>query len=192
MFLVSLITNILSSQAILGALGPRGGLLVNLIILLALSPPAIGTVIVMDRQICGKEDLNLKKALKIVLGSYFILLGVNLTSWVAIMVGFLLFVIPGIFLLFKLIMINQSFFLGESETIEEVLKESWTTTEGHMFEVFNLVMLVVAPLLLLEVLLYAIPPGFLVALQVTLGTALQTWLVISLSHLFLRVRRSEN
>ena len=192
MFVVSLVTSVMSSDVLIGMLGVEFSLWINIFILSALSPPAIGITIILDRQICGESDLNFQRAAVTVLSSYILLLGVNLASWLIITVGLFLFIIPGIYLLVKLIMINQSLFLGEAETLNEILRESWKVSDGHVFEIFSLIMLIISPLLLLEIFFYEIPQGILATIQVTFGTALQTWLVISLTRFFLHRKERED
>lgn len=190
MFTVSLVSSVMSSDVVLSVLGNQFGLWFNLLILLALAPPAMGMTIILDRQICSEGNVNLNKAFVTISAAYFPLVGVNLTSWLIIMVGFFFFIIPGIFLLVKFIMINQSFLIGDGQTIEEILRESWSVTGGHLMELFGLIIVLVSPLLLLELFFYRIPPGILATIQVTLGTALQTWLVITMTHVFLDFKES--
>lgn len=61
--------------------------------------------------------------------------GLFLVSWIGTLFGFLLLVIPGIFLLVKWSTV-MGFLIGEREGVFDSMKRSWDLTEGYGWQIF--------------------------------------------------------
>ncbi|MFP4589558.1 MAG: hypothetical protein ACLFO3_06305, partial [Candidatus Acetothermia bacterium] len=176
LFAISVLSTILASDALLASLGAGTSLGLNLVILLFLAPPAMGIIIIWDRQIVNKGEIDSSKGLRTLLPKYPLLIGAYLVSWVATILGLFAFLLPGFYIMIKFMFVNQEIILDGEENLEKVLKLSWKQTTGHWLRLFSLTASLMVPLLAIELMTYELPPGVAATISTVLGAALQTWL----------------
>lgn len=87
------------------------------------------------------------------------IIGVSYLSGIAIVLGLLLFVIPGLILLVRW-SIAVPIVLSERQGVIGALQESWHRTEGHFWPILGLLLVVYVPML-----------AFLVAVAAVMGSA---------------------
>lgn len=187
-FLLSLFNAILASDIFVGIFGPVASLGITLILLLLFSPLAAGLVILIDRGIQARTDINMVQTMTRVGKKIFLLVGTNAISWIGIFVGFMLFIIPGLYLLIKLIFINQKILLDDERSVEQIFRGSWNLTSGWMIELFTLIALLMFPLLLIQFMVLQFPPQWSATIQTTVGTGFQTWYIVAVTHFFVTLK----
>lgn len=96
---------------------------------------------------------------------FFMLIILSILTTVIIVLGFVLLVIPGIYLLIRLCFSSLSY-VDKKETIKKTIHHSWDITKGDAFWTIILVLLLMAVLMLIGILLFGV--GLLVAYPLVL------------------------
>ena len=192
LFVITLVSIVASSDVVVASMGASTSLWVNMMILVLLTPAAMSSTILMDRMISSEKRPNIQETVEAIREKYLLLVGANLVAWSAILLGMFMFVIPGIYLMVKLLFVNQEVMLNEKEDLESVLRSSWNITSGRWFAVFILVISLTGPLIITELLSSTSPSSWAATIQALIGTMLQTWLVIASTRLYVALRQGEN
>jgi|GEM_PF-4715910 len=188
-FLVSLLSSVLTSDLIVSSFGSSFGLILSLAVLLFLTPLSAGLIISLDRQIrFGEGGPNLKEMLEVIRPYYWLLVGTNLLTWLAVFIGVILLIVPGLFLMVKLVFVNQEILLGEKREVESILRGSWDLTAGYWLEIFNLLLLLILPLMAVEALSLNLSPAWIATIRLVVGTAVQTWLIMAATRAYEKIK----
>lgn len=187
-FLTALLNGILGTDTVLFAFGTSWSIVFQLLILLLLTPVASGMTIFLDRYVHSGHYPNLGASLDHVRPKYLTLVGVNLVAWTGIILGFLLFIVPGIFLYVKFIFTTQEVLLGEQTDLVRAIENSWEKTTGRWGQLFQIVLIFEVPLLLLSFSLGGLPAGWGATISVLLSTVFQTWITLVITHIYLTIR----
>jgi hypothetical protein len=113
-------------------------------------------ILFMDAKTRGEEPLkaNLYAA---ALRMWPIFAGLTALSTLLIMAGMSLFILPGVWVMIKLVMSEYLLVLRGMGPLE-AMRESFKMTQGHMLRIFTCVLCVYIPLSLLEALSYYVLP----------------------------------
>lgn len=88
-----------------------------------------------------RRKLSLSGAAKVVLGKYVTLLISSIVFYIAVIVGVFAFIIPGIFLLIRLLFFEYAILI-DNEDVAGSLKKSWRMVKGRWWNVFALVLII--------------------------------------------------
>lgn len=191
-FFVSAFLNAaMGSDRAIEAFGPTWSVALRILILLLITPLTSGMTIFLDRYIHSSEPPSLAGSFDRVKPSYFSLVAVNLVAWTGIILGFFLFIIPGIYLYVKFIFTNQEVLLGKETDITKALENSWNHTTNRWGGIFRIILIFEVPLLLISFTLVGLPPGWGATISVILTTVFQTWVTLVLTHVYLKIRETE-
>ncbi len=190
-FVTALLNGILATDMALAALNPTMSIVLRLGVLLAVTPVASGMTIFLDRFVHSGDYPSLFASFDRVKPLYLPLIGVNLVAWTAILLGFLLFIVPGIFLYVKFIFTDQEVLLGGETDLVSALENSWNRTTGRWGRLFQIILIFEIPLLFLSFALGGLPAGWGATLSVLLTTAFQTWLTLVVTHIYLQIGSGE-
>ncbi len=191
-FFVSAFLNAaMGSDLAIEAFGPSWSIILRILILLLITPLTSGMTIFLDRYIHSGEPPSLAGSFDNVRPSYFPLVAVNLVAWTGIILGFFLFIIPGIYLYVKFIFTNQEVLLGRETDITKALENSWSHTNDRWGSIFRIILIFEVPLLLISFTLAGLPPGWGATVSVILTTVFQTWVTLVLTHVYLKIREEE-
>lgn len=181
----------MGSDRAVEALGPGWSVILRILILLLFTPLTSGMTIFLDRYIHSGKPPSLAGSFDNVRPSYFTLVAVNLVAWTGIILGFFLFIIPGIYLYVKLVFTNQEVLLGRETDITKALENSWNHTTNRWGSIFRIILIFEVPLLLISFTLAGLPPGWGATISVILTTVFQTWVTLVLTHVYLKIREAE-
>ncbi len=187
-FLTAILNGILGTDRVLFAFGSSRSIILQLIVLLLLTPVASGMTIFMDRYIHSGEEPNPGTAFSHVRARYWPLIGVNLVAWTGIILGFLLFIVPGVYLYVKFIFTTQEVLLGGETDILEAIRNSWDRTTNRWGQLFQIILIFELPLLLLSFSLGGLPAGWGATVSVLLSTVFQTWITLVITHIYVGIR----
>lgn len=187
-FLTAILNGILGTDRVLFAFGSSRSIILQLIVLLLLTPVASGMTIFMDRYIHSGEEPNPGTAFSHVRAIYWPLIGVNLVAWTGIILGFLLFIVPGVYLYVKFIFTTQEVLLGGETDILEAIRNSWDRTTNRWGQLFQIILIFELPLLLLSFSLGGLPAGWGATVSVLLSTVFQTWITLVITHIYVGIR----
>lgn len=186
-FVSAFLNTALGSDRALTAFGPGWSIALRILILLLLTPLTSGMTIFLDRNIHSGEFPNLPGSFDRVRPSYLPLIAVNLVAWTGIVLGFFLFIVPGIYLYVKFIFINQEVLLGRETDVTTVLENSWNLTTNRWGDIFRIILIFEVPLLLISFSLGGLPPGWGATVSLLLTTVFQTWVTLVLTHVYLGI-----
>ncbi|MBS3788073.1 hypothetical protein KGY79_07775 [Candidatus Bipolaricaulota bacterium] len=186
-FVTAFLNAALGSDRALTTFGPSWSIILRILILLLLTPLASGMAIFMDRNIHSGESPNLPGSLDRVRPNYLPLIAVNLVAWAGIILGFFLFIVPGVYLYVKFIFTNQEVLLGKETDITKALENSWNHTANRWGSIFRIILIFEVPLFLISFTLGGVPPGWGATISVILTTIFQTWVTLVLTHVYLGI-----
>ncbi|MCF7889818.1 hypothetical protein K9M78_01205 [Candidatus Bipolaricaulota bacterium] len=186
-FFSAFLNAILGSDRAISALGPGWSIVLRILVLLLLTPLTSGMTIFLDRNVYSGESPNLTGSFDRVKPNYLPLIAVNLVAWTAIVLGFFLFIVPGVYLYVKLIFTNQEVLLGRKTDITKALESSWNHTTNRWGDIFRIILIFEVPLLLISFSLGALPPGWGATVSLLLTTVFQTWVTLVLTHVYLGI-----
>ena len=187
-FFISAILNAsLGSDRAIALLGPGWSITFRIVLLLLITPVASGMTIFLDRNIHAGEPPDLPRSFSRVRSRYLPLVAVNLVAWTGIIIGFFLFIVPGIYLYIKFIFTNQEVLLGGETEVTKALENSWNHTTDKWGNIFRIILVFELPLLLISFTLGGLPPGWGATLSVLLTTVFQTWVTLVLTHYYLGI-----
>lgn len=185
-FVSSFINTALGSDRAITVFGPGWSIALRIAILLFLIPLTSGMTIFLDRHIHSGEHPDLPGSFERVRPNYLPLIAVNLVAWTGIIIGFSLFIVPGVYLYVKFIFTNQEVLLGKETNITQALENSWNHTTNRWGSIFRIILIFEVPLLLISFTLGGLPPGWGATVSVLLTTAFQTWVTLVFTHVYLR------
>lgn len=191
-FFVSAFLNAaLGSDRALTAFGPGWSIILRILVLLLLTPLTSGMTIFLDRNIHSGESPNLPGSFDRVRPNYLPLIAVNLVAWTGIVLGFFLFIVPGVYLYVKFIFTNQEVLLGGETDITKALENSWNHTTNRWGNIFRIILIFEVPLLLISFSLGGLPPGWGATVSVLLTTVFQTWVTLVITHVYLGITEED-
>ncbi|MFB6290717.1 MAG: hypothetical protein ABEJ25_03180 [Candidatus Bipolaricaulia bacterium] len=190
-FVTAFLNAALGSDLIISSFGTSWSIALRLIILLLVTPVASGMTIFLDRNAHSGKYPNLSESFGRVRPSYFPLIAVNLVAWTGIILGFFLFIVPGVYLYVKFIFTNQEVLLGRETDISRALEKSWNHTTNRWGRIFRLILIFEVPLLLISFTLGSLPPGWGATFGVVLTTVFQTWITLVLTHVYLGILEAD-
>ena len=186
-FVTAFLNATLGSDMLLSSMGPGWSIALRILIVLLLTPVASGVTIILDRRIHSGQYPSLPGSLDGVLPYYLPLIAVNLVAWTGIILGFLLFIVPGIYLYVKFIFTTQEVLLGRETDITKALENSWNHTTNRWGSIFRIILIFEIPLLLFSFALGGLPPGWGATVSVILTTVFQTLLTLVITHFYLGI-----
>ena len=190
-FITAFLNGALGSDRVLSLFGPGASITFRLLILLLFTPLASGVTIFLDKQIRSGEYPNLPESFESVRPYYLSLIGVNLVAWTGIILGFLFFVVPGVYLYVKFIFTNQEVLLGKERDIRQALENSWNHTTNRWGYIFRIILIFEIPLLIVSFTLGGLPPGWGATISVLLTTIFQTWVTLVVTHLYQGILKTD-
>lgn len=191
-FFVSAFLNAtLGSDRALAAFGTGWSIALRIVVLLFLTPLTSGITIFLDRNIHSGEPPNIPGSFDRVMPKYLPLIAVNLVAWTGIVLGFFLFIVPGVYLYVKFIFTNQEVLLGRETDITKALENSWNHTTNRWGSIFQIILIFEVPLLLISFTLGGLPPGWGATVSVLLTTVFQTWVTLVLTHVYLAIAKED-
>jgi len=110
--------------------GILGGVIIGYIIFMFIAVLMIGALIQMSVQALNEREVSLRDALSTGLKLFFPMLGVLLLYTIGATIGFLLFIIPGIFIMFGWAL-AMNIRVIEGGTVTGALSRSWTLSKGY-------------------------------------------------------------
>jgi len=186
-FVSSFLNAVLGSDRVLTTVGPGWSIALRIAVLLFLTPLTSGMTIFLDRIIHSGNSPDLPGSFDMVRPNYLALIAVNLVAWTGIIIGFSLFVVPGVFLYVKFIFTNQEVLLGRETEVTKALENSWNHTTNRWGSIFRIILIFEVPLLLISFTLGGLPPGWGATISVLLTTVFQTWVTLVITHVYLRI-----
>ena len=190
-FVTAFLNAALGSDRVLSSFGPSWSIALRLLILLLITPIASGMTIFLDRNIHSGNYPNLPGSFDRVKPNYLPLVAVNLVAWVGILLGFTLFIVPGVYLYVKFIFTNQEVLLGKETDVTSALEKSWNHTTNRWGRIFRIILIFELPLLLISFILSGLPPGWGATVSVVFTTVFQTWVTLVLTHFYLGITEEE-
>lgn len=107
---------------------------------------------------------------------------------IAVFLGILVLVIPGIFLLIKLIFYKQTVILDDKSAIDS-LKESWKLLKGNWWKVFAVALSLFLPYILLTLIPYlGAPSWILMPVKFVLDVFMLPWRVSTFTTVYLKLK----
>lgn len=116
-------------------LGPVGSLLglLGFFVLLYID----GLVHVIGKYEASGENVDLGRASSTVLGQFLSLIGIAILYGLAVVVGFLFLILPGIYLAVRLSLAFPACVIDEQDTFES-LSTSWSVAKGNLLKLFGI------------------------------------------------------
>lgn len=145
-------------------------------------------VITMIYNVKRKRRISLTKVAKFVAYNYIILLTASIFFWTAVLFGFMLLVIPGIFLAIRLIFYKYAVLLDEGGIVSS-LKKSWKATKGNWWRIAALMLVFAGMFLVVGATDFFLPEDFLFVSDLLVLLFIKPWFLSSFTIAYLWLRR---
>lgn len=145
-------------------------------------------VITMVFNVKRKKRISLAKVARFVAYNYIILLTASIFFWTAVLLGFMLLVIPGIFLAVRLIFYKYAVLLDEGGIVSS-LEKSWKATKGNGWRIAALMLVFAAMFLALGTTEFLLPEGLLFISDLLVLLFIKPWFLSSFTIAYLRLRK---
>lgn len=137
-----------------------------------------------------KRRLSLAKVAKFVAYNYITLLIAGIFFWAAVVSGFMLMVIPGIFLVVRLIFYKCAVLLDEGGIVSS-LGKSWKATEGNWWRIAALMLIFGAMFVGVSGIDIMLPQSLLFVSDLLILLFIKPWFLSSFTMAYLRLRRKK-
>ena len=150
-----------------------------------------GMTIVMVYHVSTRKRVSLGSAAQIVAKRFIALFLATILMVVVIGVGYMLLIIPGIFLTVKLFFYEFAILIDNPNVIGS-LKRSWRVTKGNWWRIgglLSLMGLTYVPVSILNLVLWVFSPAGPIFITSLLSSLLTAWYTATLTIAYLRLRK---
>lgn len=161
------------------------------IISLVLSIIFYAVTIRMVYDAATKKKVSFENSMNIALNKFFPILGGTIVTTVAILVGLIFLIIPGIFLFVKIFFFEFAILIDQDGVMQSI-KRSWKVTKGRWWIVFWFLLITSVPyftLIIGETLLLPYIPSIALFLFYLLASVISVWYISSLTLAYMRLRK---
>lgn len=138
-----------------------------------------------------RKKVSLESAAKITANRFLPIVLATILMGAITAGGFLLLIIPGVFLLVKLFFYEFAILI-DNAGVRDSLKKSWRVTKGNWWRIFGLLLLMgvaYLPLGILNLILLAFAPILSLLMSAVLAPLLTAWYTVSLTVAYTKLRK---